>query len=289
MAGTSIKLVHRRIFHDRAGIENGDAIDEAGDQREVVGDPDDGHAELGAQILHQIDDLGLDRHVERGRRLVGDQKLRIAGKADRDHHALAHAARKLVRIGHQPLFGTGNADEAQKLDGACARIRLRHPAMIDQRLANLVADAHDRIERGHRILEDEADIAAAHLAQVGIGHLLQVAPVEIRRTLRHLDLVRQKPHQAEHRQALAAAGFADDAKRLALVDIEVDAIDDDGGAAARIDLDGEILHVQQAFVACCVHHLLPRGLSASLRPSPRKLKATEARPSTAAGAARRCG
>ena len=48
--------------------------------------------------LEQLEDLGLDRDVERGRRLVGDQQLRLARERHRDHHALAHAARQLVRV-----------------------------------------------------------------------------------------------------------------------------------------------------------------------------------------------
>ena len=49
------------------------------------------------QVAHEVEDLGLDRDVERGRRLVGDQQLRLAGERHGDHHALRHAARHLVR------------------------------------------------------------------------------------------------------------------------------------------------------------------------------------------------
>ena len=48
--------------------------------------------------LDQLQDLGLDGHVERGRRLVGDQQVGVARERHRDHHALAHAARELVRV-----------------------------------------------------------------------------------------------------------------------------------------------------------------------------------------------
>ena len=48
-------------------------------------------------------DLRLDRHVERGRRLVGDQQARRARQRHRDHHALAHAAGELVRVGAHAL------------------------------------------------------------------------------------------------------------------------------------------------------------------------------------------
>ena len=53
---------------------------------------------LGAQRAHQLEDLRLDGDVERGGGLVGDQEPRVAGERHRDHHALAHAARELVRI-----------------------------------------------------------------------------------------------------------------------------------------------------------------------------------------------
>ena len=69
-----------------------------GDDAEVVGDQDHRHPALAAQVVEQLQDLRLDRHVERGRRLVGDQQLGLAGERDRDHHALAHAAGELVRV-----------------------------------------------------------------------------------------------------------------------------------------------------------------------------------------------
>ena len=46
----------------------------------------------------QLQDARLHGHVERGRRLVGDQQIGIAGERLGDHHALPHAAGELVRI-----------------------------------------------------------------------------------------------------------------------------------------------------------------------------------------------
>ena len=89
-------------------------------------DDDQRDAEAARQILHQLEDLRLDGHVERGGRLVGDDQLRIAGKPDRDHHALAHAAGELMRILIEPALGVGDADQLQQLDGAGARLLLVH-------------------------------------------------------------------------------------------------------------------------------------------------------------------
>ena len=71
---------------------------------------------LGLQLLHQPQDLRLRRHVERGRRLVGDQDLRVVDERHRDHHALAHAARELVRVVVDALVGARDLDLLQELD-----------------------------------------------------------------------------------------------------------------------------------------------------------------------------
>ena len=50
----------------------------------------------------QPQDLRLDGDVERGRRLVGDQQRRAAHQRHGDHHALAQAAGKLMRVLREP-------------------------------------------------------------------------------------------------------------------------------------------------------------------------------------------
>ena len=73
----------------------------------------------------QVEDPGLDRHVERGRRLVGDQHLRLAGERDRDHDALPHAAGELVRVGVEPLLRRRDVHEPQQLDRPVACLTAR--------------------------------------------------------------------------------------------------------------------------------------------------------------------
>ena len=67
------------------------------------------------------EDLGLDRDIQRGGRLVGDQQLRLGGERDGDHHALAHAAGELVRVLAQPLRGIAHVHALEQLQRcACA-------------------------------------------------------------------------------------------------------------------------------------------------------------------------
>ena len=50
-----------------------------------------------ALALQEVEELRLDRHVEGGRRLVGDQHGRVRSERDRHRDPLAQPARELVR------------------------------------------------------------------------------------------------------------------------------------------------------------------------------------------------
>ncbi len=64
----------------------------------------------------QLGDLRLDRDVQRGAGLVGDQQIRLAQQAHGDHHALAHAAGVFVRILPDALLRIRDAHRAQHFD-----------------------------------------------------------------------------------------------------------------------------------------------------------------------------
>ena len=118
------------------------------------------------QLLQQVEDLGLDRHVERGGRLVGDQQHRIAGERHGDGGALAHAARELVRVLPGAPRRVGDADLGEQVDrGVERRVACARAEMDADRLGDLVADGVDRVEAGHRLLEHHGDVVAADAAQ----------------------------------------------------------------------------------------------------------------------------
>ena len=74
-----------------------------------MGDQHDGRAVLARQALQKLDDLGLNRDIERSRRFVGDDQLRIGGKRERNDDALPHSARELMRIVIDPPGWRGDA------------------------------------------------------------------------------------------------------------------------------------------------------------------------------------
>ena len=118
-------------------------------------------------LLQELEDLRLHGDVERGGRLVGDQEVGLVGERHGDHDALALSARELMRIAREPAGGIGNADLAQQLDDARrAALLTGDPAVQLDDLGDLLFDRVERIERGHRLLEDDGDVVAAHMADL---------------------------------------------------------------------------------------------------------------------------
>ena len=70
-------LVTGTGLHDTTGIHDCNTVTHARHDTQVMGDHDDGHAQLVLQLHHQLKDLRLNRNVQCGSRLIGDQKLRL--------------------------------------------------------------------------------------------------------------------------------------------------------------------------------------------------------------------
>ncbi len=71
-------------------------------------DHQDGHPQFILEIVHQLQDLGLDGHIQRRRRFVGDQQGRAADQCHRDDRALPEPTRKFERVClHRLGFGLG--------------------------------------------------------------------------------------------------------------------------------------------------------------------------------------
>ena len=94
----AVDLVPRADLDDLAEIHHGDAIGDVADDGQVVGDEQVGEPELVLQLIEQVDDAGLDAHVERRHRLVEDDELRLDRQRPGDPDALALTAGELVGV-----------------------------------------------------------------------------------------------------------------------------------------------------------------------------------------------
>jgi hypothetical protein len=246
-----------------------------------VGNQDHRHPALALLALQQVEDLPLHRDVERGRGLVGDQELGCAGNRDGDGHALPHAARQFVRILSRPPLSLRDADFRQQFDGADGGRPGIEPAIQLQALADLAADLHHGIERGHRVLEDDPDVATQHAAEFPGRQRPQVAALE-------QDLApylgsracTYQPDQRAHQYGFPRTRFSHDAEGLTLVEVERNAVDGAQRPARREEADPRLAHRQERRAA---HSADLRGSTMLRTMSPTKFSDRTVANITAAG------
>ena len=158
------------------------------------------------QVLQQLEILRLDRDVEIGGRLVGDDQLRARRQRDGADDALAHAAAHLVRIFAQPLPGDGMRTRAQQfLHPLAAACRPRSGLMVVGRLGDLLADREQRVQRRHRVLQDHGDRAAADRAHLRGSSSVRSSPSNSNATADDPRAGRQQPDDRKAGRGLAAA------------------------------------------------------------------------------------
>ena len=65
-----------------------------------------------------------------------------------------------MRIAAEAPFRFGDAGASEQGDGALTGGGVVHPFVQRQRFGDLFADAHERIQGGHRLLKDHRDVLA---------------------------------------------------------------------------------------------------------------------------------
>ena len=75
-SGVGVQLGRRREFNDPPQVHDRHAVADVFDHTQVVRDEQIGQAEVSLQVLQQIDDLRLNRHVQRRDRLIANDEER---------------------------------------------------------------------------------------------------------------------------------------------------------------------------------------------------------------------
>ena len=257
---------------DLAEVHDGDAVRDVLDHAEVVGDKEIGEAQLGLEVLHQVDDLRLNGDVEGRDRLVTDDKVGVEREGAGDDDALALAAGELV--GKALAIGGVEADQPEEFGDPILELLAMHEAMDDEGLGDDLADGMARVEGGVGILKDHLH-AGAEPAQLVVVERRQVLAVEE-------DAAGGRRVELEDGAAggrFAAAAFADEAEGLAAGNVERDAVDrfDEAGLAAeKAAGDGKVfLEVDDANERAMVRH---RAASPAPDRKNRRPDGTERRP-----------
>src|SRR5262249_46938875 len=164
-----------------------------------------------------------------------------------------------------------------EVDGGLTRRSTGQATMQQQDFADLLFDRVQRVERGHRLLEDDADVVAAHTAHPPLIERQQVGAFEIDRAGRMpRGGIRQQFENGQGRDRLARTRFTDQRQRLTLADLERDSVDRLRFPAAGPKGDRKIADAKQGFChgrmfMQSLHAKVLRGSKASRTASPMKI------------------
>ena len=248
VAGFPEHLAHVTFLDQSAEIHHGHPVRCLGNHTQIVGDEEDRHVKLAHQILHQVDDLGLDGHIEGGCRLIGDKQLWFGGKRHGDHRPLAHTAGELEGILGEALRRVRNSHPRQHLDGnflGPCRVHVR----MDQQLFNhLSANGDGGGKTRHRFLKDHGNRTTAdnhtilRVGQRKYIHLL-FADVQCDVAFGVVDgVVRIQKHQRLGRHRLARATLADQPEHFARRYIEGHSFDGGHQTFVGFEPDGQVFY-----------------------------------------------
>ncbi len=244
------------LLDDAAFLHHAYPVGNAPYQVQVVADQQQRHAQARLQFLEQLQDLQLHGDVECRGRFVGDQQFRLIGQGHGDHHPLALAAGQLVGQRLEAFVGLGDAHQFQQLQGAFGGHLAGKPLVQAEHFVDLLLDGVQRVQRGHRLLENHRNPVAADMPdglflqgqQIVVGVLDRARRVTCQR-------VGQQAQYRVRRDRLARAAFAHQCQGFAALDIEADVVHHPLVAVAYDELDGEVADFDQIVLI----HLISSG------------------------------
>ena len=190
-------------------------------------------------LIDQLQNLGLNRHIQGRGRLITDEDFGIPGQGDGDDNALTHAAGELEGILFNPLLRFRNAHVLHQGKGPFTGCFPVNPAFF-QHFHDLLSHFHDGIQGRKRVLEDEADPVSPDLMHAGLIHFGQVHPVIQDFPAVQFRIAGQNAHDGLDGHGFAGTGFPHDGQCFPPVEIKAHAADRADGSAVRPERDAEI-------------------------------------------------
>src|SRR5437868_2949398 len=254
MLGTLQHVRDGAALHDPARAHDHDVIADLPHHGEIVGDEQVGDLGRLADVGQHVQHLGLDRHVERGDRLVQDQHLRFRREGAGDGDPLPLPARERAR--QRACLPGVKADLVEQFTDPAGPFAPVHGEVQAEHLLQAVADPLAGVERGVGVLEDDLHLASAppapRRAQPAGGLLDPVNQHGARRGL-------FEPDDEAGAGGLAGARLAHDGQAAAGVQGEALAFQRYELAARR---DGGGVHLAQvAHLKDGMAHLVPPSMA----------------------------
>ncbi|MBN9310552.1 MAG: hypothetical protein J0J13_14690, partial [Devosia sp.] len=137
---------------------------------------------------------------------------------------------------------------------------------------HLLVELHDRVERAHRALRDERDVAQPRLAQLARAHLEDILTVEQHLAAGDAAGSAGQAHQRRRHGGLARAGLADEAEPFAGLQGERHVVHRLGRTLAGVVVDVEALDDENGLVGIGHGHQRLASLGLAKRSKPTEVR-----------------
>ena len=163
-------------FYDFSLIHHGNAVRDVVDDAEVVRNKNHGEAEVLLKLFDEIENLRLDRDIQRGDWFIRDDELGFRRQRPGDGNALTLATRKLVRIfPHHPCIQADGGH--QGFHAVKEGIALQLGMALADGFGEGRKNGHPWVERGVRVLENHLEIQSP-LTDFRCRESRQVFPIQ---------------------------------------------------------------------------------------------------------------
>ena len=146
------------------------------------------------------------------------------------------------------FFRFRNVDFGQQVDGALPCQRLADFLVGQDLFGNLPADAVDRCEGRHRVLENHGDFPASELAQFPLRQSYQLLAAILDGPLNHCIGIGDQAHDSQQSHGLAGTRLTNNAQDFPLFHIKRHAINGTHDALFGAERNPEIAHLQNHWV-----------------------------------------
>ena len=171
-------LLRSATLDDAAEIHHCDIVRQVLNHGKIVSNEQVGDTELFLQILQQIQNLGLYRHIKRRSRFIADHQFRLHGQGAGDGYTLALPPGELMRIAPGRFIGQTylleQRDDCRPLCRTIVRKTEGGHAFGDD-----LTNPQTRIERSKRILKNHLQMAPAPYATTRLSMLFRAVTIMI--------------------------------------------------------------------------------------------------------------
>ncbi len=185
-----------------------------------MSDQDHRHVELLFKGAELVEDLFLDRDIERGGGFISYEEFGLAAERHGDHHSLLHPSGELVGIIVHPLFWVDDTDHVEEAEDLCINV-CDLWAMDPDGFRYLLSDRENGVEGSGGFLEDVCDVFSADLSEVALGQLEDISAIE-----KDPAFVGEgcgggeEASECEAGDTFTTTAFADDGEGFAVVELE---------------------------------------------------------------------